>query len=261
LWADFPAELKEVCNLSQLRLDPRLIDPFLLQLGTIIYRHRNRYSTNDYFDRVEQFIRSTNAAADNIDLVIECFGKMDIAHINSVLSVAIEIFPRPFFEKQDLEGFFRLLGDIRVLMMTLNVAVKIGTGVSGAPRGKGRPPSPYMLPALELIEAWESITAKKLGEDSPVMLIKRIPTPKRLDTSGPKDKERQFETKQPSTEFIRLALRMIKPDIKDSEVLTAIKRALKLRDTMYDFVRSKPPKSLLRQLELLNAKYGGRVNG
>ena len=56
-------------------------------------------------------------------------------------------------------------------------------------------------------------------------------------------------TKQPSTEFIRLALRMINPEIKDSEVFTAIKNALKARDELYEFARRRPPQSFVGLLQ------------
>ncbi len=66
----------------------------------------------------------------------------------------------------------------------------------------------------QLIDAWEDLT----GENAV--------TPK--GTAPGKDREQQAS--QPSTEFIRLCLKMINPKIKLSEAMTSIKNALSLRD-------------------------------
>jgi hypothetical protein len=65
-----------------------------------------------------------------------------------------------------------------------------------------------------------------------------VPTPKKLDVERPKGGQPRYETKQPSTEFVRLGLRMIKPAISDSEVFTAIKNALKVRDQLSELTEA-----------------------
>ncbi len=245
LRTEFPQGIEQICNLPPLRSKPHLIDDFLLKVGDIIYQSRRRLDS-EHINRVLQSIRSSNAAAADIQKVTEGLAKLDIEQLEAVLLIAGEVFPKPFFEKQDLEGFFRLLDDFGALMLTLYAAIRLGTGISDKPRGRGRPSSRYVLPALELIDAWESVTSERLTDDSPVWFLKRVPTPKRLETDV---KDRKFDTKQPSTEFVWIALRMIDPKIKDAEVFTAIKRALALRDKWYDFVRRKPPKQFLSQIE------------
>ena len=174
--------------------------------------------------------------------------KMDIEQLQMVVVIASEIFPQPL-EKRDVRAFLRLLHDFQALMLTLHAAIKLGTGISELPKSKGRPSSPYVQPALELIQVWESLTATPYCEDSPLEVIKRVPTPKRLEV-----KDRKYLTKQPSTEFILIALRMINPKIKDAEVFTAIKNALAEGDKLSDFVRRKlrrrPPNSLLDLIKL-----------
>jgi hypothetical protein len=249
LRADFPQEVKQICNLRPLQSNPHLVDDLLLKLGKIV-DFGDRRLDKQQVDRVLQSIRSSNDAAANIAQVMGGLAKMDIEQVQTILFIARKVFPRPF-KKRDLGGVFRLLNELQALMLTLHAAIKLGTGISDVPKGKGRPSSPYVVPALELIEAWESITTTRDREDSPLTFIKRVPTPKKLDISGPKSKDQEIPTKQPSTEFILIALRMINPKIKDAEVFTAIKKALALRDQWYDFVRRKPPKSLLGQIEAL----------
>lgn len=171
-------------------------------------------------------------------------GKMDGVHLETVLSIASEVFPRPFFENQDLTGFFRLLQDLRMLLLTLHAAIQFGTGIVDKPTHRGRPSSPHVQQALELINAWENVTAERFAEDSPLWLIKRVPTPKREKTD-----DEEIVIKQPSTEFIQIALRMINPTIKDAQVFTAIKKALAWRDEFCEFARTTPPKSFIAKLE------------
>ena len=237
LRADFPQEVEQICNLRPLRSSPHPVDDLLLKLCEIVHFGRRRLG-KQHVDLVVQTIRSSNDAAANIAQVIDGLAELDIEQLQNILFIAREVTPQPF-EKRDLSAFFRLLNDYRALMLTLYAAIKLGTGISDVPKGKGRPSSPYVQPALELIEAWEAITATRYCEDSPLEVIKRVPTPKRLEASGPKGKDQKYLTKQPSTEFISIALHMINPNIRDAEVFTAIKNALRERDGLYDFVRRK----------------------
>jgi len=249
LRADFPEEVQQICNLPPLHDRPHFIDDLLLKVSDIVYLGRRRLDGN-HVNCISQSIRSSNAAAADLENVVKGLTELDIEQLQAVLFIAKEVFPRPFFEKEDLKGFFELLGDFRVLMLTLYAAIRLGTGISDEARRRGRPRSPYVQPALKLIEIWESVTSELMRDDSSVWVIKRIPTPKKLDTSVP---VKGFNTKQPSTKFILITLRMINPKIKDAEVFTAIKNALALREKWYDFVRRKPPESFLRRIETLNS--------
>ena len=66
-----------------------------------------------------------------------------------------------------------------------------------------------MQPNLKLIKAWEVLTAEQSWTDLPLWVVKRVPTPKRLEV-----KDKKIVTKQPSTEFIHIALRMIDQNIE-----------------------------------------------
>jgi hypothetical protein len=251
--AEFPQGVAQMCNLAPLQAKPDLVDDLLLMVEEIVGLGRRRLEA-DHVERILQSIRSSKDAADKIPAIAEALGKMDAEQLESVLSIATELFPRPFFKNQDPIGLYRLLLDFRTLLVTLHAAIQWGTGIVDQPRRRGRPSSPYVNATFKLIEAWEAVTAEQSWKDSPVLVVKPAPTPKRLEV-----RDRKIVTKQPSTEFIRIALRMIDPDITDAQVFTAIKNALALRDEIYGFIRTKPPKTILAKLNALERFRTGRV--
>ena len=181
LRADFPQEVEQICNLEPLRSSPHLVDDLLLKLDKIVVFARRRLD-KQHIARVEQAIRSSNDAAAKIAQVMDGLAKMDIEQLQSVLFIAREAFRQPL-EKRDVSAFFRLLNDFQALMLTLHAAIQLGTGISELPKGKGRPSSRYVQPALELIDVWEFLTATPYCEGSPLEVIKRVPTPKRLEVA------------------------------------------------------------------------------
>jgi hypothetical protein len=242
--AEFPNEVAQICNLAPLQAKPDLLDDFLLKVVNIVGLGRRRLD-KDHVERIIKSIRSSKDAADKIPAIAEALGEMDAGELGNVLSIATEVFPRPFFKNQDPMGIFRLLRDFHNLLLTLHVAIQLGTGRVDRPPCKGRPSSPYVQLTCELIEAWEVVTAEQTWKGSPLW-VKRVPTPKRLEV-----KDQKIVTKQPSTEFIRIALQMIDPNIEDAQVFTAIKNALSLRDEIYEFIKTRPPKTIIGKLNAL----------
>jgi hypothetical protein len=241
--AEFPQEVTQIRNLAPLQARPDLLDDFLLTVENIVGLGRRRLAAT-HVERIVQSIRSSKDAADKITAIAEALGKMDAGQLGSVLSFATEVFPRPFFKTRDPLGIFRVLRDVRQLLLTLHVAIQIGTGEDDQPRRRGRPSSSYVQQVFELMEAWEVVTAEQLwGEDSPVWVLKRVPTPKKLHVN-----DKKIVIKQPSTEFIRIALRMINPAITDAQVFTAIKKALSLRDEVHEFIKAGLPKTIAGKL-------------
>ena len=243
--ADFAHEITQICNLAPLKARPDLIDDFLLTLGEIVGLARRRLDV-DQKERVIESIRASKDAADKIPAIAAALGKMDAQQLENILSIAIEVCPRPFLKNKGPLQIFYLLRDVTTLLLTLHVAIQLGTGKIDQPTGRGRPSSPYVQPTLELIKAWEVLTAEQSWTDSPLWVVKRVPTPKRLEV-----KDKKIVTKQPSTEFIHIALRMIDQNIEDSQVFTAIKNALSLRDEIYEFIKTKPPKTIVGKLNAL----------
>jgi hypothetical protein len=251
--AEFPNEVAQICNLAPLQAKPDLLDDFLLKVVNIVGLGRRRLD-KDHVERIIKSIRSSKDAADKIPAIAEALGEMDAGELGNVLSIATEVFPRPFFKNQDPMGIFRLLRDFHNLLLTLHAAIQLGTGIDERPPGRGRPSSPYVQPTLKLIEAWEVITAEQSWNDLPLLRVKDVPTPKRLDV-----RDQKIVTKQPSTEFIRIALRMIDPNIKDAQVFTAIKNALSLRGEINEFIKTRPPKTIIGKLNAVERFQTRRV--
>jgi hypothetical protein len=239
LRVDFPQELEQLRNLEPLRSRPDLLDGLFLKLGEIVYLGRLRIEQGQ-IDLTVRAIKSSNDAAANIATVVEGLANMDDAALDTVLAVTQGKFPQPYFV-QDVNGLFKLLEEFRVLMMTLHRTMKFGTGLSDERRRTGRPPSPYLQLTILLINAWESLIAEQYSDDTALApIITRVPMPKRLDTSDVERKKSKIVSKQPSTEFILTALRMINPNIKDAEVFTAIKKVLKQRKILQTYIANHP---------------------
>ena len=143
------------------------------------------------------------------------------------------------------------------MMRVLPAAVTLGTGISAAKRVQGRPHSPYISPAFELMQQWECLTAEpmtegealihfgpsndltpaerratgKMNTPSHLSKIKPVPTPRPLGKGKDKDRKRQYV--EHSSAFIGQCLQMIKPDITPQQVLTSVKHAVKQRALMW----------------------------
>jgi hypothetical protein len=155
---------------------------------------------------------------------------------------------RRMIEKDNEFGLAQLLHEFRGVLMILNAAMKFVTGISDKPRGRGRPASQFATFTVELIGLWQLFTAVT-DRDVPYHPVKRVPTPKSQNARGAKGKIQKI-IKQPPTEFILHALRMIEPEIKDAEVFTAIKKARKLSDERYEFLAvNGPMRNVLKTIE------------
>ncbi len=105
------------------------------------------------------------------------------------------------------------------LLQVLSVALAISTGTTIRPSGRGRKRLPYAEAAFDLLQLWERYTDKMMK------------SPKGVAMAGidKKSGRWQIEAEQTSTEFMRLALKMINPRVKLSEVMTSIKNARQLK--------------------------------
>ena len=218
-------------------------------MGNIVHLFRKRLDPH-HIDRIEQSIRSCNAVATDINTVIEGIGDLDIEQLEKVFYVVEEVFPKPFFEGRNFLEMFRLLYAFRTLMETLSGAIYLGTAITDRGKRKGRPTSRYVSVAVELINAWEIATSERLNNSSGFVL-QRVPTPKRTEAKLEAKDDWKLFTKQPSTQFVGIVLRIIDPTVKGAEVITAIKKALAFRDKQYEFIRDNSSKSFLDQIKAL----------
>jgi hypothetical protein len=174
-----------------------------------------------------------NTLIDGIDHLRNSVTVLDDAALMEFLYKYTKMYAKFFRELERNEVY--QVSDIQHRTM------KFGTGLSDERRGTGRPPSPYLQLTILLINAWESLIAEQYSDDTALApIITRVPMPKRLDTSDVERKKSKIVSKQPSTEFILTALRMINPNIKDAEVFTAIKKVLKQRKSLQTYIANHP---------------------
>lgn len=221
---DFPNEVKEIFKLRPLRTLAN-DDKFLDILGKIIYRNRTQ-ADNSTKQAASSTIQSVDQAVEIIDLVKKGIQGLDIAQLKSSLNLANQLLPGFFPEGPG--DFAELMHRFQAMLLVLSLALTLATGVSQLPRKRGRRTSEHVLPAIELIQLWEHVTAERLQEGVQVRRIEPVPTPKKdKGTIG-----------QSSTEFVRIALQMISPGITDSQVFTAIKHALLTQREFYKLLPS-----------------------
>jgi hypothetical protein len=243
----YPKEFDSICKLRSLRERPDILDHLKLELDEIVTQYRRRYSDAHYFTRIEECIRFTNAAAADLENVVDRLFKLDGGHIEMLWRAAREI-DSDGFSKADFRELVNQLVSMSQTMKLLTVTITVATGVADNKRGRGRPRNPYSQVAWELIDLWEYAAAKLGQHNKEISIIKRFPRPKKLVERGVPD----TSASQESTEFCRLVFRMIDPNIKLSEVRTAINNALNERDTFRQFLQNR---SFSRSNENLVVRY------
>jgi hypothetical protein len=237
-WLTSTEEFKAICKLPPLLDNKKLIEAYQLKLATIVLRYRNRFSRGDYFQNIQQCIKSADAAAESLQTFLDHFADLrDADQMNFVIKAANMIDKNVFSEElhiPHLNLFFTLRAIIRT-MKVLSPAVRIATGVSDE-RLRGRPSSHYVQAALELIFLWQMILAESLPDPEPpyVAKIVKVPVAKRQVGLGKEiNNKRYLEATQPSTEFCRLAFRMIDPKLELKDVITAINNARELNEWLF----------------------------
>jgi hypothetical protein len=255
--SDFPQEFEKICRLIARETQKIGAKEVQLRLGEIVYRYRDRFSDPQYFDRIRECINAANCASENIGLVFKRFvgldidkytdagnnpeelkhlKRIDIDHIQKVMSAINNLSPRNFPIKGYLD-LLKHLKEIQLILMVLSAALILGTVTTVTPRERGRPRLPYVFSTLDLIEAWEDMMGTK------------VVSPKGT-VAG---KKGQLEAAQPSTEFVRLGLRMIKDEITTAEAMTSIKNALKLREQIKKLEYKAQGKGFFHALRILTS--------
>ncbi len=150
-----------------------------------------------------------------------------------VLGEALDKVSDKFPRLKGLDGtqVLEQLDESVAFLNALKNAVKTAADVALLPRKRGDKTAYHFLPTLPLMELWESILATQQGRAGRRKGT-AVPTPKKVPGVAQSEKELTFISKQPSTEFIRMALRMIDPAITDAQVFTAIKVARSKRSSL-----------------------------
>jgi hypothetical protein len=189
-------------------------DELSLELGRIIYPAKLLHRNEEYWELVREVSSRASVASKAIGEVQSSLDKLDPGHLDECFDYVMTSTHRrmgeaevPFSERAcetiDLAGV--LLGEMGRL-------ISVVTDHPGKKRTRGQPPIPYWRETWKLLYMWENLTGQS------VLTAKgKLVTP-RGTTEG----------KQPSTEFIRLCLKMIMPGITLPNVHTLINRVIKI---------------------------------
>lgn len=208
-------------------------DEFLLRVGTIVLDSKVYYE--DWEPRVREFDRHCSAAVEALRKLCKSLERLPAGAFEDLRNT-LEYLAQD--RKEGLPDAFKLshgLGaavlfgstaELNTLLSWVQIAIAARLGgrrVRGElKRAANRPPAPYLLPTLRLIEEWHALTGS------------RAYSPKQ--TSRAHRRGWDHKADQPSTEFVRLALLLIDrhlaaPD-SAKRAVTAIRNALKAQGDM-----------------------------
>jgi hypothetical protein len=207
---DFPEEYQKAKVLIRKYNDAISDDDFRFMLGEIVYLHRKRH-TPDYRTRIDKAINNAELTSNLIEGIWEDILRSDHDYRDIVLTFARCLAsPKTIGRASQLltgqEGeeleLLQIAGGIVHLFQTALTLAK--TNIRGDP-SPTRPKTPYALEASKLLDLWFFCTKEE------AVYPKGVPGEK--------------ISKQPSTEFIRLVIKMIDSNSTLAKVHTSIIRA------------------------------------
>jgi hypothetical protein len=193
-------------------------------IGGIIYSGRRLHKDEEYKKIVVNVIRNSYEAESLIGKIYDQMRLIDsdylegcFDHVEFSLSTTADKRCFRSISPPDDEGRVPTLMRLtKLAMQGLSCILSDMTGNPEREKGRGFPPIPYVEETMRLMDVWRGLT----GED-PVWPKGSAPGPGGEPVST-----------QPSTEFIRLCLKMIDPEITLSNAQTLIKNARKLKKEM-----------------------------
>jgi hypothetical protein len=190
-------------------------DELSLELGKIIYPAKLLHKDDEYRELVRELSKNALAASTAIVEVQSCLNEIDPRHMHECFGFMIVFLA----SRRDIGDSWFAISSQRVFD-AINVAgallgemghwISYVTDHPNKKRGRGQPPIPYWRETLMLLKMWEKLTGR------PVLTAKGVA------------KGGKTEGVQPSTEFIRLCLKMIMPGMTLSNVHTLINRVRKI---------------------------------
>jgi hypothetical protein len=215
---DFPDEIAQIQQLLKRHALVDCSDEVLrYELGQIVYRIR-RYRDPGYAKNISDLEEHTAAAAIALGKAAANFARLDSLHketfgdaIAGFASYGIDAFSSANAGLQLYQEIIFELEKMSRKAQLVAFSVKGIRAFESKQAGRSRPKLPYLMPTLRFIELWEALTGAK------------VVAPKGVAKDHGKDGKGAI---QPSTEFIRLALKMIDPKITAANAITSIKNAL-----------------------------------
>lgn len=202
-------EFKQILALRPIRESGVSDEAIRRELNNIVFQNQIRFES-DYFDLMKEGLEEGAKAAKHLGRFIERFSVMDKEHFTSVWAVLGKLAPD--LAEQSYSQILGRVSDLQRVLLLVSVGIVKATGVTLEPKGKGRPPSKYIMPALELVQLWQRLTSTKV--------VNPRGSSKGLGSEQVCDK--------PSAEFVRLGLKMIDPAVNYANAATSIKHAISL---------------------------------
>jgi hypothetical protein len=210
---DFPKEYGLLRALLEKTVgSTRLTDEqaFRRDLGEIVYSYGRDHPKGHYRKAVDQLSDDLTDLINRLRAALDAMGKLDGAYNQRIVEVMAQ---NPIFEEPNY-NLGHVLRDLEKAELTLSyyyVALRFSVAFEAIPQGRSPPRLLHFVPTVQLMELWERYTQKK------------VVAPKGVATG----KGGIEEAEQPSTEFVRLGLKMIDPNVTVANTMTLMKQALK----------------------------------
>ncbi|WP_342712896.1 hypothetical protein AAFG13_18235 [Bradyrhizobium sp. B124] len=207
---DFPNEYPAMCAIVS-KVAPSAVarenDQLRYELADFAYGYSRDRLATEYRKQASDLEDKAKELFDTLDSVLQMMESLD-SYYNCRLVEFMRMNPLLGADY----GFGHLDRDLEHAKMVaayLRLAIHMAGHFEARPSGRSRPRLPQFVPAVRLMDLWERLTRTK------------IVTPK-----SPAPGKNKPEAVQPSTEFVRLGLKMIDSEITAANTVTLIKRAL-----------------------------------
>jgi hypothetical protein len=209
---DFPKEYGLLRALMEKTVgSTRLTDDqtFRRDLGEIVHLYGRDHPKVHYRKAVDELADDLTDLMGMLGAVLDAIGELDDVYNQRIVEVMAQ---NPMFEEPNY-SLGHVLRDLLKAERALSyyyIALKFSVVSEPISEGRSRPRLLHFVPTVQLMDLWERYTQKK------------IVAPKGVA----KGKSGIEEAEQPSTEFVRLGLKMIDPNSTIANTMTLMKQAL-----------------------------------
>jgi hypothetical protein len=212
---DFPDEFRKIKRLLA-KVSVPVEDAVLrYELGRIVYRLQKRYRDPQYGINISKLEKQTATAALALGEARKSFELLDLVHLKLFESV-LSTVPHGIFSRAKAVAILDDIDRMAMKMEFITVAISFIATFEKKPDRRSRPTLPYRMTTWHVVNLWETLTGQ------PVV------TPRGIS----KGHGENAEAIQPSTEFVRLALKMIDPNVTTANVITSIRNILAAKKKM-----------------------------
>lgn len=211
LGRDFPEEYPAIRAIF-LKVAPWAIvegnDQLRDELADFVYGYSRNRPRSEYRKQATELEDKVKELIDNLESVLQKIQNLD-AHYNRRI---VEFMTKSQLADDVNYNLGHVLKDLekaQTVASYFRIAIQMAGYFEVKPRGRSRPPLLQFVPAVRMMDLWERLTGTAIVTPKGVAAGKNI-----------------REATQPSTEFVRLALKMIDPEITVKNAMTLITRAL-----------------------------------